>query len=157
MKIISGNINFVAAFGKKVLTLQDENTSNILPFNHKKAEAKVFLHACNIVLTSGAPHVLIKTVENDVHIIARCPYQYYYCILNWRKCGKNLVMGCTESAYLFMVFTSNLDMVDQQDFYFPTHLPEVTKDQPLMKVRRKLLEQCETILWRQRKVLRFKF
>ena len=70
MKKISANINFVAPFEKEVLTLQDQNTSNILPFNHEKAGVSVFLYVCNIVLTSVTPHVFIKTVDTDVFIIA---------------------------------------------------------------------------------------
>ena len=66
MNIISANIDFVAAFEKEVLTLQDQNTSNIPPFNHEKADMSVFLHIRSIVLTSRIPHVLIRTVDTDV-------------------------------------------------------------------------------------------
>ena len=44
MKIICANIDFAAAFEKEVLTLQDQNTSIIVPFNDQKADTSVFLH-----------------------------------------------------------------------------------------------------------------
>ena len=68
MKIISASIDLVAAFEKEVLTFQGQNNSLVFPFNNEKADASVFLHVCNILLTSGTPHVLIKTVDTDVLI-----------------------------------------------------------------------------------------
>lgn len=70
IKIISVNIGFFGVFEKEVPTLQHQNASNILLFNHKKAYPSVFLHVCNIVSTSGTQHVLIKSMDADVVIIA---------------------------------------------------------------------------------------
>ena len=44
MKIIYGSIDFVAASAKEVKTLQDQNTSIIVPFNLEKADTSAFLH-----------------------------------------------------------------------------------------------------------------
>ena len=44
MKIIYASIDFVPAFEKEVMTLQDQNTSIIVPFNLNKADTSVFLH-----------------------------------------------------------------------------------------------------------------
>ena len=68
MKIISASIDLIAAFEKEVLTFQGQNNSLVFPFNNEKAGASVFLHVCNKLLTSGTPHVLIKTVDTDVLI-----------------------------------------------------------------------------------------
>ena len=70
IKIISVNIGFFGVFEKEVPTLLHQNASNILLFNHKKAYPSVFLHVCNIVSTSGTQHVLIKSMNADVVIIA---------------------------------------------------------------------------------------
>ena len=62
MKIIYASIDFVAAFEKEVLTIQDQNSSIIVPFDLKKADTSVFLHVryvCNIILTSGTPYALL--------------------------------------------------------------------------------------------------
>ena len=68
MKIISASIDLAAVFEKEVLTFQVQNNSLAFLFNNEKADASVFLHVCNILLTSGTPHVLIKTVDTDVLI-----------------------------------------------------------------------------------------
>ena len=64
---------FTPAFEKEVMTLQDQNTSIIVPFNLNKADTSVFLHVwhvCNIILTSGTSHALIESIDTDVLIIA---------------------------------------------------------------------------------------
>ena len=135
MKIISANIDFVAAFEKEVLTLQDQNTSNIPPFNHEKVDASVFLHIGNIVLTTRIPQVLIRTVDTDILTIGIVLILHLELEM-WIGSGNGLQR---INIPIHAIYTSNLDMIDQQDLYFPTHLPEVTKYQSLLKVRRKLL------------------
>ena len=93
MKIIYASIDFVAAFEKEVMTLQDQNTSIIVPFNLNKADTSVFLHVwhvCNIILTSGTSHALIESVDTDVLIIALAVLLYLDLEKMWMGFGNRL-------------------------------------------------------------------
>ena len=93
MKIIFASMDFVAAFEKEVLTLQDRNTSIIVPFNLKNADTRVFLHVldvCNIILTSGIPPALIESVDTDVLIIVLALLLHIHLEKLWMGFGNGL-------------------------------------------------------------------
>ena len=85
------------------------------------------------MLTSDIPHIFIKTVNTDALIIAIALILH----LELGEMWIDLIMGFTESTYLVMLFTSNLDIIDQQELHLPTHLPKVTKCQHLRTFREK--------------------
>ena len=53
---------------EKVLTLEVQSTRYDIGCNQEKADARLFLHAGSIVLTSSSPHLPTKTVKTDVLI-----------------------------------------------------------------------------------------
>ena len=53
---------------EKVLTLEVQSTRYDIGCNQEKVDARLFLHAGSIVLTSSSPHLPTKTVKTDVLI-----------------------------------------------------------------------------------------
>ena len=47
------------------MTLEVQNTRYDIGCNQEKADARVFLHAGSIALTSSSPHLPTKTVKTD--------------------------------------------------------------------------------------------
>ena len=70
MQITSTDKNNAASVRGKVLTVQNQINRYNIRCNQEKADKIVFLHAGSIVLTSGSPHLIIKTVNTDTLTIA---------------------------------------------------------------------------------------
>lgn len=66
MQITSTNKDNAVSVEEKVLALEVQNTKYDIGGNQERADARVFLHAGSIVLTSSSPHLPTKTVKTDV-------------------------------------------------------------------------------------------
>ena len=60
----------VAAFEDKVPTLNNSDVETLSPCNHEEADTRIFLHALDMRRHSSIQHVMIKTVDTDVLVLA---------------------------------------------------------------------------------------